>query len=593
MKFTELRLAEPIVRAVLAQGYETPTPIQAQSIPEALNGRDVLGCAQTGTGKTCAFALPILHRLSENKPTHGQPSGKGGRGRSPRALVLCPTRELATQIFDSFKDYSKHLNLRHTVVYGGVPQGRQVRALREGIDVLVATPGRLLDLINQGHIDLSQIEVLVLDEADRMLDMGFITDIRKVVGMLHAEHQTLFFSATVSKEIRKLADSILDNPVSIETAPESTTAELIAQRVYTVMQENKAVLLNRLLRGDDVGRTLVFTRTKHGADKLCKILNRDGLNAEAIHGNKTQNARTRTMRRFKTGATAILVATDVASRGIDVDEITHVVNFDMPIDSETYVHRIGRTARAGASGIAISLCSRDELGVLRAVERRTRNVLEIGTDHDDLTFEAPQRSSRGPATHYTRRKPNFNDRSRQSSNRNRSGARSSRSNDRNERSERSQRDERVERKSHSGTFDQDRPSRGERSDRIERSERGEFPNHGKPGGGVRKPKPARSDRFKPVADEAEKPKKSKPKKAKVKFGAQKSGEHTHPLGRKAKTTGKKKVKKTGSKVGNKPSGVRSKSNANASATPNGARKSGGSKGHRKGQGVARKSTATE
>jgi len=403
MNFNELGLAESIVRAVADKGYTTATPIQAQAIPVALLGGDVLGCAQTGTGKTCAFALPILHRLSQNAPVD-QPkqfrnkkskhTRNGGHGRPPRALILCPTRELAMQIYESFIGYGRNLHLRHSVVFGGVSQGKQVRELRAGVDVLVATPGRLLDLINQGHIDLSRVETLVLDEADRMLDMGFIHDIRKVIDMMPDQRQTLFFSATVSREIRQLADSILFEPETIETAPESSTAELIAQKIYMVERQNKPVLLERLLLGNDVGRALVFTRTKHGADKLVKFLRHSDINAEAIHGNKTQNARTRTMRRFKSGATQVLVATDIASRGIDVDEITHVVNFDMPIDPETYVHRIGRTARAGASGIALSFCDHSEIGIYRAIERRTKIKIELGTGNTDLTFDAPPPSAR-------------------------------------------------------------------------------------------------------------------------------------------------------------------------------------------------------
>jgi ATP-dependent RNA helicase RhlE len=405
MNFNELRLAEPIVRAVADKGYTTATPIQAQAIPVALQGRDILGCAQTGTGKTCAFALPILHRLSQNTPVD-QPHLKnkkskhtrnGGHGRPPRALVLCPTRELAMQIYESFVGYGRNLHLRHSVVFGGVSQGKQVRELRAGVDVLIATPGRLLDLINQGHIDLSKIETLVLDEADRMLDMGFINDIRKVIDMIPDQRQTLFFSATVSRDIRRLADAILFEPETIETAPESSTAELIAQRVYMVERQNKPVLLERILIEEDVGRVLVFTRTKHGADKLVKFLRHSDINAEAIHGNKTQNARTRTMRRFKSGATQVLVATDIASRGIDVDEITHVVNFDMPIDPETYVHRIGRTARAGASGIALSFCDYDEMGIYRAIERRAKIQIEVASNHTDLTYDAPPPSRRSPS----------------------------------------------------------------------------------------------------------------------------------------------------------------------------------------------------
>ena len=403
MSFQELRLAKPIVRAVAAQGYSTPTPIQALAIPETLAGRDVLGCAQTGTGKTCAFALPILHRLAGELSENGKPLRRPAHGRAPRALVLCPTRELASQIFDSFCTYGRNLKLRHTVVFGGVNQFKQVRALRAGVDVLVATPGRLLDLINQGHIDLREIEVLVLDEADRMLDMGFINDIRMIVEMIPVNRQTLFFFATVSQEIHRLADSMLRDPFKVETAPEATTVEAVSQRVYLVARHNKPLLLERLLRRDEVGRTLVFTRTKHGADKLTKILRRASINADAIHGNKSQNARTRAMQGFKSGSTTVLVATDVASRGIDVDEITHVVNFDMPIDPETYVHRIGRTARAGASGIAVSFCDRDEMGILRAIERMTRIRIEVANDIPDLTVEAPTSPSRKYSPHHALR----------------------------------------------------------------------------------------------------------------------------------------------------------------------------------------------
>ena len=406
MSFHEMRLSEPIVRAVTDDGYETPTPIQAHAIPEAMKGRDVLGCAQTGTGKTCAFALPILHRLAENAPTVEPASGgnrknrrQGMRGRLPRALVLCPTRELASQIFESFNTYGRNLHLRHAVIYGGVSQGKQVTALRNGIDVLVATPGRLLDLINQGFVDLSQIEVLVLDEADRMLDMGFINDIRRVVSLVPEKRQTLFFSATVSPEIRRLADSMLDDPAKIETAPESTTAESITQNVYLVERKNKPALLEFLFNRGDMGRTLIFTRTKHGADKLTKILRKAKVKAESIHGNKSQNARTKAMDGFRAGKIPVLVATDIASRGIDVDEITHVVNYDMPIDPETYVHRIGRTARAGASGIAVSFCDRDELSKLRAIEQRTDARPEVATDIPELTYAAPSPRQGGHSSH--------------------------------------------------------------------------------------------------------------------------------------------------------------------------------------------------
>ncbi|MFT5422275.1 MAG: ATP-dependent RNA helicase RhlE [Phycisphaerales bacterium] len=399
MSFTDLRLAEPIVRAVTSEGYTTPSPIQAQAIPVALEGRDILGCAQTGTGKTCAFALPILHRLMESNE-----GNRPARGRPPRAIVLAPTRELASQIFDSFNSYGRNLPLKHAVVYGGVSQHRQVRSMQNGVDVLVATPGRLHDLINQGYIDLSRIEYLVLDEADRMLDMGFINEIRKVVKMIPADHQTLLFSATVSREIRELSGALLRDPVTIETAPEATTIELITQKVYMVSRENKPHLLERLLGEEGVGRSLVFTKTKHGADKLVKVLNRAGINADAIHGNKSQNNRMRALQGFKSGKVRVLVATDIASRGIDVDDITHVVNYEMPLDPETYVHRIGRTARAGASGVAISFCDRDEFGLLRSVERRARIQIEVADDQPDLTTKGPPPMRRDrPDSHHSRK----------------------------------------------------------------------------------------------------------------------------------------------------------------------------------------------
>ncbi len=397
MKFQELRLAEPIVRAVTAEGYTQATPIQAQAIPPAMAGQDILGCAQTGTGKTGGFALPLLHRLAASTEGAAKPNRNGSKKRNrntqgsgkPRALILCPTRELATQIYESFRTYGKYLPLRHTVVFGGVNQYRQVRALQAGIDVLVATPGRLLDLINQGFIDLSGVEMLVLDEADRMLDMGFIHDIRKIVERMPARRQTLLFSATMPKEIQKLADSILHNPAIVKVAHEATTADAITQSVYMVTKQNKPALLERLLDHKSVGRTLIFTRTKYGADKLVRYLKKTGFNADAIHGNKSQNARTRALDAFRSGKAPILVATDVASRGIDVDEITHVINFDMPAPPETYVHRIGRTARAGAKGVALSFCDYHEIDDLRAIEESVDRKLPVATDHSDLVFEAP------------------------------------------------------------------------------------------------------------------------------------------------------------------------------------------------------------
>jgi len=388
MRFHELRLAEPIVRAVTAEGYTTPTPIQTKAIPAVLAGDDVLGCAQTGTGKTGAFALPILHRLGTPVGRSRPGRRSGARDHRPRALVLCPTRELAAQIHESFSTYGNNLALRHTVVFGGVKQSNQVRRLRAGTDVVVATPGRLLDLVGQGCIDLSAIEVLVLDEADRMLDMGFIRDIRRIIDRLPARRQTLFFSATMPPEIRRLADSILRDPVFVQVAPVAAPADAVAQSVYLITKQNKPVLLARLLGDDAVQRSLVFTRTKYGADKLVRVLRRSGIEAGAIHGNKSQGARTRALDAFKSGQARVLIATDIASRGIDVDEITHVINYDMPNVPETYVHRIGRTARAGASGIAFSFCDHDELDSLRAIERLIDRRLQIAEHASDLTLDA-------------------------------------------------------------------------------------------------------------------------------------------------------------------------------------------------------------
>jgi ATP-dependent RNA helicase RhlE len=388
MRFTELGLIEPIVRAVAAEGYETPTPIQSQAIPSILEGKDMLGCAQTGTGKTGAFALPILQRLAKaKKAAQGAKAGKQGRSgpreKRPRALVLCPTRELATQIFESFRTYGRFLSVRQTAIFGGVGQGNQVRQLRAGVDVVVATPGRLLDLLGQGCINLGAVETLVLDEADRMLDMGFIGDIRKIAQCLPEDRQTLLFSATMPREIRSLADSLLEDPVSVSVTPVASTVDAISQTVYHVDKRNKPILLERLLSRDDMERTLVFSRTKYGADRMVRGLRRAGIHADAIHGDKSQGARTRALAGFKAGRTPVLIATDIASRGIDVEEITHVINFDLPNEPESYVHRIGRTARAGASGVAISFCDREEMSYLRAIERLIdKKIAVVVTERD-------------------------------------------------------------------------------------------------------------------------------------------------------------------------------------------------------------------
>jgi ATP-dependent RNA helicase RhlE len=370
MQFADLRLAEPILRAVLSEGYTVATPIQAQAIPHILKGKDVLGSAQTGTGKTAAFALPILHRFSEHPRAAGAP-------HKPRCLILCPTRELAAQIGESFRAYGKNLRVRYSVIFGGVSQGPQVDSLRSGIDVIIATPGRLLDLMNQGFVHLQNIEVFVLDEADRMFDMGFIQDIRKIVAKLPKERQTLLFSATMPTEIRRLAETVLRNPVTVQVAAVSAPAERIEETVYKVQKKSKPALLAHLVENLPMYRTIVFTRTKHGADRVVRHLHKSGIRAEAIHGNKSQGARRRALSNFIANKIPVLVATDIASRGIDVDGITHVVNYDLTHEPETYVHRIGRTARAGASGAAVSFCDHEELPNLKAIEKLIRRTIEV------------------------------------------------------------------------------------------------------------------------------------------------------------------------------------------------------------------------
>jgi superfamily II DNA/RNA helicase len=362
--FSDFGLAEPILRALVQENYATPTPIQSQTIPSALAGRDIVGIAQTGTGKTAAFALPILHQLAA-KPRRPE-------RKTCRVLVLSPTRELSSQILDSFNAYGRHLGISTTLAIGGVPMGRQVRALLNGVDVLVATPGRLLDLVQSNALRLNQVGFLVLDEADRMLDMGFIHDIRKIVAKIPSERQTLFFSATMPQQIAKLAAEMLRDPVRVEVTPAATTVERVEQRVVHVERARKAGMLADVLRDPAIDRALVFTRTKHGADKVVRGLVKSGIAAHAIHGNKSQNQRERVLADFRTGKIRTLVATDIAARGIDVDGISHVVNFDLPNEPETYVHRIGRTARAGATGIAISLCAGDEVPYLRAIEKLIR-----------------------------------------------------------------------------------------------------------------------------------------------------------------------------------------------------------------------------
>lgn len=375
MLFTELSIIKPILDALNEEGYTTPTPIQQQAIPFILKGRDLLGCAQTGTGKTAAFAIPMLQLLAK-------PTSMESRGQRPiRALILTPTRELAIQIQDSFNAYGRHLRLKNLVVFGGVNQNPQVDALRRGVDILVATPGRLLDLMSQGHIRLNEIELFVLDEADRMLDMGFVHDVKRVITKIPAKRQTLFFSATMPAEIQSLANSILTNPEKVEVAPVSSTADTIRQSLYYVAKENKKSLLAYILADTSIETALVFTRTKHGADKVVKDLVRIGISAEAIHGNKSQNARQRALTNFKNRETRILVATDIAARGIDVDELTHVINYELPDVPETYVHRIGRTGRAGLSGTSFSFCDAEETAELRDIHKVIGKQIPVQENH--------------------------------------------------------------------------------------------------------------------------------------------------------------------------------------------------------------------
>jgi len=374
--FAALGLNDSLLRAVEAAGYEQPTPIQNQAVPQVLAGRDIMGCAQTGTGKTAAFALPILQRLESH------PVRTNGRGRSPvRVLVLAPTRELAIQIGESFSTYGRYSGVQNAVIYGGVGQAPQVAALRRGPEVVVATPGRLLDLMGQGHVKLDAVEVLVLDEADRMLDMGFIHDVRRIVKAVPTRRQTLLFSATLPREILDLAKSILREPVEVSVTPEQPTVEAIEQAVYFVPKKEKQALLEHLLSDGDITRALVFTRTKHGANRVVKNLSRRGINAEPIHGNKSQTARQKALANFRSGKTRVLVATDVAARGIDVDDISHVIQFDLPNEPETYVHRIGRTGRAGAEGVALSFCEESERPYLRDIEKLIRTRVPVVRDH--------------------------------------------------------------------------------------------------------------------------------------------------------------------------------------------------------------------
>ncbi len=408
--FEDFNLSKPLLRAIEARGYEVATPIQVDAIPQVMKGGDLVGCAQTGTGKTAAFALPTLHRLL----TAGKRNPPAKEPRKIRVLVLAPTRELTAQVGESFAVYGKFTKLRHAVIYGGVSQVPQVRKLRSGVDTLIATPGRLLDLINQGHVDLSHVEILIFDEADQMLDMGFIHDLRRIESHVPAKRQTLMFSATMPQEIRKLADQWLNQPANVRTARTSAPAE-IEQSVYFVDRRKKVRLLEQFLINTAGGRTLVFSRTKHGADKIVRQLQKGKIRATAIHGNKSQSARKRALDQFKSQSPPVLIATDVAARGLDIKDVEHVINYDLPETPETYVHRIGRTGRAGASGRAVSFCKSDEVFQLRGIERLTRRKLDIALDLPDLTSHvAPEptvgsgkSSQKGRSSQKGKKKPHW------------------------------------------------------------------------------------------------------------------------------------------------------------------------------------------
>ena len=380
MSFNDLQLIEPVLQALGKEGYTNPTPIQEKSIPVILQKRDLLGCAQTGTGKTAAFVLPILQLMHEGKQLTGQPDHK------IKALILTPTRELAIQIGESIRAYGHYLPLRHHVIFGGVSQHSQVHAIRRGVDILVATPGRLLDLMQQGHITLRDIQYFVLDEADRMLDMGFVHDVKRIITRLPSKRQTLFFSATMPGEIKQLAAMLLNNPIKVEVTPPATTVDMIQQSIYYTEKHNKPSLLVHLLKDDSIETALVFTQMKHAADKLARMLNNNGIRTEAIHGNKAQAARQKALENFKNKRTRVLVATDIAARGIDIDELTHVINFELPNVPETYVHRIGRTGRAGAKGVAISFCDWSEKIFLSDIQKLIRKTIPVVKAH---SFDAP------------------------------------------------------------------------------------------------------------------------------------------------------------------------------------------------------------
>ena len=491
--FNELGLIEPILKALNEEGYTHPTPIQAQAIPHLTQGRDLLGCAQTGTGKTAAFAIPILQEL------HQKPAAPGKK--AIRTLILTPTRELAIQIGESFTAYGRHLGLKHTVIFGGVGQKPQTDALARGVDIVVATPGRLLDLMGQGYVHLNGLEIFVLDEADRMLDMGFIHDVKKVIAKLPQKRQTLFFSATMPPEIAKLANSILTNPVKVEVAPVSSTADTIDQSIFFVDRTDKNKLLLHLLEGTAIREALIFTRTKHGANKVAKVLSQAGFLAEAIHGNKSQSARQNALKSFKEGKLRALVATDIAARGIDIDGLTHVINFDLPNVPETYVHRIGRTGRAGASGKALSFCDHEEKEYLRDIQRLIKREVPVNAEHPYVMTGGPKKAEpevREP------RQPRGPGRGQQQRPRSDQGGRREQrpAGDRNRNQPRS---EGGQQRNHDGNRDRQRPAharpeggrpQGDRPNHGPRPERRDQPRTERPQQAGPKP-PQRTDRSRP------------------------------------------------------------------------------------------------
>lgn len=478
MKFENLDIVEPILKALHTKGYTSPTPIQEKAIPHILKRKDVLGCAQTGTGKTAAFAIPIIQLIHKKE-------GGGENGIPLRSLIVTPTRELAIQIGENIEAYSKHTNIRHTVIFGGVKQGSQVSQLKKGVHILVATPGRLLDLINQGFISLDTIKLFVLDEADRMLDMGFINDIKKLIAMLPKKRQSLFFSATMPDNIVKLSQTILDNPIKVEVTPASSTAETVVQYLYYTNRSDKTNLLLHIIKENEIDKVLVFSRTKHGADRIARNLKKKNISAASIHGDKAQNQRQKVLKQFKEGGLTVLVATDIAARGIDIDKLKHVVNFDIPNVPETYVHRIGRSGRAGENGIAISICEPEENAFVKDIQKLIGNKLKEIKDNPFPQTEKPMTAAEKAEWNkekQRRKQEFFANRKKSGSSKNRKPAKGKK-----------KRDEKETDKKRSASA-KAKPSRNSRKKKQTDSSRTEKPKRGgKPGG---KPAPKGGPRTK-------------------------------------------------------------------------------------------------